>query len=117
MAYAGKVGETRRLRTVPNSVPVNTSRPMSALATGITIGVLVGAAVALLFAPARGKDTRRLLRRGMRRVGLRSHDAWEDLRLELQHARRQLKRARRRAKLAVGKAGVEAAVDTAQVVL
>jgi hypothetical protein len=31
---------------------------------------------------------------------LRGADAWEDLRLELRHARRQLKRARRRAQLA-----------------
>ena len=117
MAYAGKAGESRRLRAVPNSATANTSRPMSALATGITIGVLVGAAVALLFAPGRGKDTRRMLRRGMRRAGLRSHDAWEDLRIELLHARRQMKRARRRAKLAVLNAGVDAAVDTAQVIV
>ena len=116
MAYAGKTGESRRLRAVPNSAPANTSRPISALATGIAIGVLVGAAVALLFAPGRGKDTRRMLRRGMRRVGVRGHDAWEDLRIELQHARRQMKRARRRAKLGVLKAGVDAAVDTAQVI-
>jgi len=79
--------------------------------------VLVGAAVALLFAPGRGKDTRRMLRRGMRRVGVRGHDAWEDLRIELQHARRQMKRARRRARLGALNAGVDAAVDTAQVVV
>src|SRR5687768_4743948 len=100
MAYAGKAGQSRRLHAVPNSAPAKESRPLGALTTGLTIGLLVGAAVALLFAPARGDDTRRLIRRGMRRVGLRSHDAWEDLRIELQHARRQLKRARRRARLA-----------------
>lgn len=101
MAYAGKTGQPRPLRTVPNSAPAKGSRPFGALATGITIGVLVGAAVALLFAPGRGADTRRKIRRGMRQAGLRGHDAWDDLRVELRHARRQLKRARRRAQLAV----------------
>lgn len=100
MAYAGKTGQSRRLQPVSNSVPAKESRPVGALTTGLTIGVIVGAAVALLFAPARGADTRRMMQRGMRRAGLRSRDAWEDLRVELQHARRQLKRARRRARLA-----------------
>ena len=108
MAYAGKAGESRRLHAVPKSAPAKQSRPISALATGVTIGVLVGAAVALLFAPARGADTRRTLRRGMRRAGLRGRDAWDDLRLELQHARRQLKRVRRRARLAVSDKDVTA---------
>jgi hypothetical protein len=46
-------------------------------------------------------DTRRDIRRGLRRARLRGHDAWADLRLEFRHARRQLKRARRRGQLAV----------------
>jgi gas vesicle protein len=61
----------------------------------VAIGLLVGAGLALLFAPQLGRDTRRNLRRGLRRAGLRGHDAWDDLRLELRRARRQLKRARR----------------------
>ena len=105
MAYAGKAGESRRLRAVPNSAPAKESRPLGALTTGLTIGVIVGAAVALLFAPARGAETRHKVRRGMRRVGVDSRDAWEDLRLELRHARRQLKRVRRRARLAAADSG------------
>lgn len=101
MAYAGKAGEKGRIHAPPNSPRRNESRPFGALATGLTIGLLVGAGVALLFAPRLGKDIRRTLGRGMRRTQLRGRDAWEDLRLELNHARRQLKRARRRAKLAV----------------
>jgi len=44
MAYAGKTGQSRPLRPVPKTVPAKESRPFGALATGITIGVLVGAA-------------------------------------------------------------------------
>ena len=92
MAYAGKAGVPRRLQP-PNSTPGNDSRPVGSLATGLVIGALVGIAVALLFAPERGIDTRRKLR-AARRAGLRGEDAWEDLRLELIRARRHLKRAR-----------------------
>lgn len=101
MAYAGRVGQSRRIHATPKSAPHNGSRPFSTLATGLTIGLLVGAGVALLFAPGRGLDIRRKIQRGARRAGLRGRDAWEDLRVELRHARRQLKRARRRAELAV----------------
>lgn len=101
MAYAGKAGEARPIHAVPKSVPHKDSRPFGAVATGLAIGLLVGAGVALLLAPQRGVDARRDLSRGARRVRLGGRDAWADLRLELQHARRQLKRARRRAKLAV----------------
>jgi gas vesicle protein len=113
MAYAGKTGQSRPVRPVLNSVPAKESRPFGALATGITIGVLIGAAVALLFAPERGSYTRHRLRRGMRRAGLRGRDAWADLRVELRHATRQLKRARRRAKLAAADSAVKAVIDTA----
>lgn len=47
-------------------------------------------------------DTRRGIRRGLGRARLRGRDAWEDLRLEFRHARRQLKRAGRRGRLAIG---------------
>src|SRR5687767_1367703 len=101
MAYAGKAGEKGRLQSPSNSARRNDSRPLGPLATGLTIGLLVGAGVALLFAPRLGKDTRRSIGRGLRRARLEGRDAWEDLRIELRHARRQLKRARRRAQLAV----------------
>jgi gas vesicle protein len=68
--------------------------------TGLAIGLLLGAGVALLFAPERGADTRRVLRSRFRRAGIRGQDAWADLRLELKRARRELRRARERRELA-----------------
>jgi gas vesicle protein len=97
MAYAGKVGESRPAM-LPNG---RGARPVGPVATGVALGLLVGAGVALLFAPQAGLDTRRDVSRGWRRVRRRGQDAWDDLRLELGHARRQLKRARRRTQLAI----------------
>src|SRR2546421_5734872 len=104
MAYAGKAGGSRSIRAVPNS-PSNKSlssatarsRPVGTLVTGVAIGLLVGAAVALLFAPQGGTETRRDIRRKFRRARRTGHDAWDDLRYELRSARRQfLNRALRR---------------------
>lgn len=92
MAYAGKSGD-RAPASVRRVPPRSSVGPM---VTGLAIGLLVGAGVALLFAPERGADTRRGIRRGFRRAGLRGRDAWADLRLELKRARRELLRARRR---------------------
>jgi gas vesicle protein len=97
MAYAGKVGEARKLRAVPNSRPHNDSRHVGKLITGVALGLVVGAAIALAFAPGAGSRTRRKLRWAMKEAGWRSRDAWDDLRLELRRASRQLSRARRRA--------------------
>ena len=97
MAYAGKVGE----RSPRLNLTTGRSRAVGPLATAVAAGLLVGAAVALLFAPRAGVDTRRGLRRGLKRARLRGSDAWADLRLELRHAKRQLKRARRRSRHAV----------------
>ena len=97
MAYAGKVGEPRKLRAVPNSLPDNDSRHFGKLITGIALGLVVGATVALLFAPGPGTRTRRKLRRAVKQAGWRSRDAWDDLRIELRRATRQLRRARHRA--------------------
>lgn len=103
MAYAGKAGQARRIRALPNSAPQRPlaaartgKRSVRALALGVSIGLLVGAGVALLFAPQRGSDTRRDISRKVRRARRRGHDAWEDLRDELRHARRQLNRKLRR---------------------
>ncbi len=92
MSYAGKSGE-QKPATVSRVPPRSSVGP---LVTGLAIGLLVGAGVALLFAPERGADTRRVIRRGFRRAGLRGRDAWADLRLELKRARRELRRARKR---------------------
>ena len=97
MAYAGKVGEPRKLRAVPNSRPDNDSRHLGKLITGVALGLVVGATVALMFAPGPGVRTRRKLRRAVKQAGWRSRDAWDDLRIELRRATRHLKRARQRA--------------------
>lgn len=96
MAYAGKSGEQQFQR--PNSSHGNDSRA-GAVTTGLAIGLLVGAGVALLFAPREGSEVRRSARRSMRRLGWRGKDAWLDLRAELHRAARKARRARRRAAL------------------
>jgi len=90
MAYAGKAGQPR------TKTRVATARPRTGtLAAGIAAGLLVGVGLALLLAPQSGRDARRLLGRGLRRVTRRGRDAWDDLGHELHRARRQLRRARR----------------------
>ena len=50
----------------------------------------------MLLAPQSGEETRASIGRGSKRLGTRAHDAWDDLRDELQWAaRRGFKRARR----------------------
>ena len=53
--------------------------------TGMLIGALVGAGVALLFAPARGDRLRRRLGRGARHLGVRARHG-------LEHAARRARR-------------------------
>jgi hypothetical protein len=64
--------------------------PRAALfATGVVLGLALGAGVALLFAPQAGDDTRHSLARRGRRLARRGRDAWDDLRDELQRAARR----------------------------
>jgi hypothetical protein len=58
--------------------------------------------MALLLAPLEGAETRRALRRRMRRAGHRGQDAWLDLRDELRRAAMRMRRARRRQRIASG---------------
>lgn len=95
MAYAGKPGEQPFQR--PNSARHNSSRA-GAVTTGLAIGLLIGAGVALLIAPREGSEIRRSARRTLRRLGWRGQDAWLDLRAELHRAARKARRARRRAR-------------------
>ena len=87
----------------------NDSRPIGTTAAGIAIGLIIGAGLALLLAPQEGWESRRRLRRGIRRARYRGLDAWDELSEELLKARRKLRRARRRAALAADVA--EAVVD------
>ena len=95
MAYAGKAGEAPPISRPYYKSQNRPSRATAALVTGLTVGLLVGAGVALLFAPQDGLETRRNIKRRLRRVGGRSRDAWDGLRNELWRARRRARRARR----------------------
>ncbi len=100
MTYAGKTGEGRRFQASRDARSGNESLPAAWLAAGAAIGLLVGAGLALFFAPRDGAGTRREVGHRARRLGRNVSGAWDDLRLELREARRRLRRARRRARLA-----------------
>lgn len=116
MSYAGKAGgrrktETDRIRNV-GAIPVagsvrataSVARPsprrgpevdwqqVAIFATGMVLGLAVGAGGGLLFAPRSGADAREAIARRGRRMGARTHDAWDDLRDELRWAGRRSKR-------------------------
>ena len=71
------------------------------LGVGLLVGAVVGATAALLMAPATGVDTRRVLRRGARKLAKQSsgmiEDTWSDAE---RVARVGMKRARKQAALA-----------------
>jgi gas vesicle protein len=92
MAYGGKAGETRTSKVSRDESAFS----LGALATGIAIGLVVGAGVALLYSPASGDETRRALRKRMRRMRRRGRNAWDDLGAELRQARRRWSRDRER---------------------
>jgi hypothetical protein len=65
----------------------------AALVTGIVLGALLGAGIALLFAPDRGTKTRRRVGRHLRRWSEEAADTFDDT---ASRARRELTRRRRR---------------------
>lgn len=48
-------------------------------AVGLVLGALIGAGMALLFAPQSGEDTRRLLRRRAKRLARDAREGYDDL--------------------------------------
>ena len=94
MAYAGKSTE---VRFQPPDATRARERRATAVATGLLVGLILGAGVALLFAPREGSEVRRAARHRLRRLGWRGQDAWLDLREELRRAGRKARRARLRA--------------------
>jgi gas vesicle protein len=68
---------------------------LDGFAAGLVVGTFVGAGLALLLAPERGSDTRRALRRRMRRV---LADAAEGVERAGGRTRRELRRRRRQLK-------------------
>jgi len=79
---------TKAVETEPDKLTV--------FAGGLALGLLIGGGVALMFAPAPGKDTRRALARRGKRIHDRSSDAWSDLRFEFERMKRRRRNARRR---------------------
>ncbi|HEY2806354.1 MAG TPA: YtxH domain-containing protein [Gemmatimonadales bacterium] len=62
-------------------------------AVGLLIGALLGAGVALLFAPQSGSDTRRLIKRRARRLANGAKDKYEDVKDRIRDARRKAEEA------------------------
>lgn len=60
--------------------------------TGIAVGAVLGAGVALLFAPASGEEARAAIVRRGARLAKGGQDAWDELRDELEWAARRGKR-------------------------
>jgi gas vesicle protein len=63
--------------------------------TGLVLGAAVGAGLALLFAPASGEDTRRLVRRRTRALARDAEAGWTSARKEARQALRDKKEALR----------------------
>lgn len=62
------------------------TRPFAA---GLILGALIGAGVALLFAPQSGEETRRLLRRRARKVADAAEERFDDIKDRVKAARRR----------------------------
>jgi gas vesicle protein len=60
---------------------------------GLAIGALVGAGVALLFAPQSGEKTRHAVARRARRLARRARARYDDVKDKARRARRELGRA------------------------
>ena len=106
MSYAGPV-RTRGARRPPSpskSVPGANHetdwQQVAIFGAGLTLGIALGAGVALLTAPQAGEETRADLRRKARRasrmLGRHSHDAWLDVRAEVRGMTRALSRRKAR---------------------
>ncbi|MFI5227587.1 MAG: YtxH domain-containing protein [Gemmatimonadales bacterium] len=110
MAYAGPARRGKPLSLSPSPQAAESLDPRSrsrqsatsterggltagVFAAGLTLGIILGAGAALLFAPRSGADTRHALAKRGRRLRRRGRDAWDDLADELRHIRRR-RRAR-----------------------
>jgi hypothetical protein len=100
-SHAGYAGEEDEgYEVAETSEPVGRSwdeerdwRGAGILSLGVIAGALVGAGVALLFAPQSGEETREHLANRARRLGSRADASWDDLRDELRRLRRRSRRA------------------------
>lgn len=95
MSYAGPsrlgaqttIDQTRRPLLRPVGPPRSHDRNTVFLA-GIALGAVVGAGIALLFAPHSGRSTRRRIARTGRHVADRGHDTWDGIAREFRHLAR-----------------------------
>ncbi len=78
--------------------------------TGILVGAAVGAGVALIFAPASGEKTRRLIRRRARALGKETSRGWVSVRDEARRTLHEKKEALRE-RLAQGLERLEEEVE------
>ena len=62
-------------------------------AAGLLIGALLGAGVALLFAPQSGEDTRRMLRKRAKKIAAGAEDRFDDVKGRIRQARRKAEEA------------------------
>ena len=62
------------------------ARPFAA---GLILGALIGAGVALLFAPQSGAETRRIIRRKAKHIAADASDRFDDVKDRIQKARRR----------------------------
>jgi gas vesicle protein len=71
------------------------SEPGSArtFAAGLVLGALIGAGVALLFAPHSGEETRRLIRRRAKKLAAGAQDRFDDVKDRIRKVRRQAEEA------------------------
>ena len=60
---------------------------------GLAIGALVGAGVALLFAPQSGEETRRTVARRAKHLAREARDRYDDVKEKLRRARKEKERA------------------------
>jgi gas vesicle protein len=64
-------------------------RSVRTFLAGLAIGALVGAGVALLFAPQSGPDTRRAVSRRAKHLAREARDRYDDAKDKLRRARRE----------------------------